>query len=266
LWGVGLTDPFRLEAQYYDKIWGLAKKCKAEADVLNQILKKQGASRILDLGCGTGSHCLELSKLGYDMVGLDISETMLRKAKKKFSEDVQAEFVLGDMINVYSSLKSAKIALPFDAVICMGYSFAHLVDDESLGETLMEVQKVLKPKGIFIFCVRNAKRLRDDLIRQLRMDTIVNEPGLQLALLCYNFRDNKNPDVLVWNALWLIKDRGKIDFQIRTHPLRWFRYDDSRATLETHRYSVIHTYGDTLGREEFDENTHDTMFMICRKE
>jgi hypothetical protein len=35
--------------------------------------------------------------------------------------------------------------------------------------------------------------------------------------------------------------------------------------LEGHGYSVIDTFGDTLGRKELDRNRHDTMLTICEK-
>ena len=197
-----LVDPFELEARYYDRIWGLANRYEEEAKFLDETLKKRGAHRILDLGCGTGGHCLKLARLGYDMVGLDVSEAMLRTAREKLSKaGMRAGFVLSDMIEASSSLQSAGITFPFDAVICMGSSLAHLLDDRSFGKALDEIQKVLRQEGTFIFCVRNAEQLRDDLMKQLRMDTIVNEADLQLALLCYNFRDVANPDFLVWNSL-----------------------------------------------------------------
>ena len=38
---------------------------------------------IADLGCGTGSFCLEIAGRGYDMIGIDISAEMLSCAKHK---------------------------------------------------------------------------------------------------------------------------------------------------------------------------------------
>jgi len=261
-----MTDPFSLEARYYDKVWGSDHaRYQSETQFLHKTLMKYGVVRVLDLACGIGGHYLGLAKLGYDVVGLDVSEAMLEEATRKLSEaGMRPCLVLGDMTRAHFVLKDAKILLPFDAIICMGYSFAHLTDDESLLQTLEEARSVLKKEGLLIFCVRNAKQLRDDLIRQLRLDTIVNEPDLQLALLCHNFRDHTNPDILIWNSIWLINEHGKIDFQVRTHPLRWFRYDDLKAMLESHGYSIICTYGDTSG-QEFESNRHDTIFMICQK-
>lgn len=260
-------DSFSLEAKYYDKIWGSDRRYQEETQFLHKMLMKYRAVRILDLACGTGGHYYELVKLGYDVIGLDASETMLEMARKKRSKsDMQSCFILGNMTKAHSILNNAEITLPFDAVICMGYSFAHLTDDKSLIETLDEVRSILKRGGVLIFCVRNAKYLRDDLIRQLRLDTVINEPDLQLALICYNSRDASNPDVLVWNSLWLINEQGRIDFQVRTHHLRWFRYDSLKTILEEHGFSILQTYGDTLGREQFDSSRHDTIYMVCQRE
>jgi hypothetical protein len=148
----------------------------------------------------------------------------------------------------------------------MDNSLAHMIEDAMLAETFSEVQKILKQNGVFILSVQNAACLRDDLMRELRVDTILNEPDLHLALLNYNFRDNKNSDILIWNSYWVIRDSGKIDFQVRTHPLRWFQYDALKEMLETHGFLIIQTYGDTQGQEKFDINSHDTICIICRKE
>ncbi len=261
-----MIDPFNLEARYYDKIWGLSDRYRAEAQSLNKILKEFRVVRVLDLACGTGGHCLELSKLGYDVVGLDISEMMLEKARKKISEaDTHPHFILGDITQTYSILESANIPLPFDAIISMSSSLAHLTDDKSLIRTLEEGRKVLKEKGVFIFCVGNAEKIQDDLLNKLRMDTIVNEASLQIALLAYNFKDASNPDTLVWNSLWFINEHGKPDFQVRTHLLRWFRYGSLKTILENHGYTILQTYGDVLGQEQFDSNKHDTIFMVCQR-
>lgn len=261
-----MTDPFRLEAEYYDQIWGSANRYRSEAESIDQILKEHGVHRVLDIGCGTGGHCLELAKLGYEVVGLDVSETMLTKAKHRFSgAGLKAEFVLSDMIEAHTAIQKAKITLLFDAVVGLGHSFAHLLDDKLLNDALTQISDVLKTNGIFVLCVGIAEQLRDDLMRTIKVDTLISRPELQLARLCYNYRDQTNKDTLIWNSLWLINDNGKVDFQVRTHPLRWFRYDCLRKTLKTRGLVVLHEYGDPLGRESFNRDKHDTILMVCQK-
>lgn len=265
-----MIDPFSLEGKYYDHLWGSEQnraRYEAETKFLHKVLTEHNASRVLDLACGPGGHCLGLAQLGYEVVGLDVSKTMLEKARKKLSEArMRCEFVLGDMSQADEDLKNANVSLSFDAVISLGYSFAHLTDDLQLKKTLVSVYRLLRTGGVLAFCVRNAAQLRDDLIRQLRLDETVNEPNLQLAVLGYNYRDESNPDVLVWNSVWLINEDAKIDFQVRRHLLRFYRHDLLMEHLEGNGFSVVSVFGDTFGGEEFDSNRHDIMLVVCIKE
>ena len=68
-----------------------------------------GRKRILDVGTGTGFIARILSRLGHDVVGLDISRGMIDVARKKCSG---VEFVLGDAEDLPFEDES------FDAVIC----------------------------------------------------------------------------------------------------------------------------------------------------
>jgi len=82
-----MTDPFSLEARYYDRIWGSDHaRYEAEARFLHRIFRQYRVVRVLDLGCGTGEHYLRLARLDYDVVGLDVSEAILEEARKKLIE------------------------------------------------------------------------------------------------------------------------------------------------------------------------------------
>ena len=70
----------------YDVIYS-KKNYKAETKFISQIIKKFHSPNvnILDIGCGTGEHTLELLKRGYRVTGIDLSNEMLKIAKKKIT-------------------------------------------------------------------------------------------------------------------------------------------------------------------------------------
>ena len=55
----------------------------AEVDFVEKELGGDRSKRILDIGCGTGRHAIELTKRGYQVTGFDLSEAQLRRAREK---------------------------------------------------------------------------------------------------------------------------------------------------------------------------------------
>src|ERR1700722_14709173 len=83
---VGIYDG--RHAELYDLFYG-AKPYAAEASYLHGLLQRFSGHpvlRVLDIACGTGSHAIELERLGYDVLGSDISDDMLARAKAKAQE------------------------------------------------------------------------------------------------------------------------------------------------------------------------------------
>ena len=261
-----MKDSFEFEGKYYDIVWGSTCDYPRETEFLDRIFKTNNVKKILDVACGTGGHAIELAKLGYSVVGFDISNKMLEIATGKAEKaDVKIRFVSGDMTELLQRLKREGVTLPFDAVICLGFSMAHMTTDKDLARALEGFREVLCEGGLCIFSVRNAKMLKDAMIDRLLVDKLVHEPSFSLALLGYAHRDRDNPDTLVWNAIYLINDHGKVDFQVRTRYQRRFRHKELTKILESNNFTGVQIYGDTYGLKEFDEDEHRTMLFICRR-
>ena len=54
-----------------------------ECDFIENELKSDKSLKILDVGCGTGRHAIELSQKGYTVTGIDLSDTQLTRAREK---------------------------------------------------------------------------------------------------------------------------------------------------------------------------------------
>jgi SAM-dependent methyltransferase len=75
-----------------------AQKTGSEVDRVLRILQPSGNERILDLGCGTGRHSLELTRRGFSVVGVELLEANVEVAKASAAaEGLDVEFVQADL-------------------------------------------------------------------------------------------------------------------------------------------------------------------------
>jgi len=121
-----------------------------ECDFLEKEFVFNKSIKILDVGCGTGRHSIELTKRGYTLTGVDLSDAQLKKAKEKAD-------ALGLKI-IFQNLDARNLPFQndFDAAImlCEG-GFPLMETDEMNFEILKNVSKALKKEALFIFTTLN---------------------------------------------------------------------------------------------------------------
>lgn len=121
-----------------------------ECDFFEKEIGYNKSARILDIGCGTGRHSIELAKRGYSVVGIDQSESLLKRAREKASEQkVQVDFQKHDARNL-AFLHEFDLLI----MICEG-AFPLMETDEMNFQILKNAAKALLPKGKFIFTTLN---------------------------------------------------------------------------------------------------------------
>lgn len=77
-------------------------------------------SKILDIGCGTGHHVALLSSKGLDVLGIDISPSMINKAKKNFPD---YKFDVADALNGNTFEPES-----FTHILCMYFTIYYIKD------------------------------------------------------------------------------------------------------------------------------------------
>ncbi len=124
---------------------GFTDMARNAARTVLQLLKPQKIKNglVVDLGCGSGVFAERITCAGYDVLGIDVSEAMLRLARKRAS---RARFTRGSLFQE---------KLPNCMAVCaVGESVNYLVGRESttsLEEFFRCVHPVLNPGGVFVF-------------------------------------------------------------------------------------------------------------------
>ncbi len=123
-----------------------------ECDFIENELNHNTSLTILDVGCGTGRHAIELTKRGFSVTGIDFSETQLKRATEKAkSHNLTINFQQQDA-------RKLTFTNEFDAAImlCEG-GFPLMETDEMNFEILKRVTISIKEQG------NNITEIEDDL-------------------------------------------------------------------------------------------------------
>lgn len=122
-----------------------------ECDFIEKEIDYDKSLKILDVGCGTGRHSIELTKRGYNVLGVDLSESMLKKAKENADKkNIKVLFERHDA-------RKLPFKSEFDLAImlCEG-GFPLMETDEMNFQILENASNALKPKNSkFIFTTLN---------------------------------------------------------------------------------------------------------------
>lgn len=130
--------------------------------ILN-LLRQHQCRTVLDVACGTGVDSEMLVEEGFSVVSVDASDKMLKYALKtrwnRRKEPAFDKWVIeeGNWLSLDQDI--SRPGMGFDAVICLGNSFAHLPDfkgdqsDQRLA--LLNIAGMVRPGGILIIDHRN---------------------------------------------------------------------------------------------------------------
>ena len=147
--------------QWYEKLFenygkkydneSYTKGTLGECDFFEKEIGYNKQIKILDIGCGTGRHSIELSKRGYLVTGIDLSDSQLKRAKEKANGlGLEIDFQKQDA-------RKLNFVKQFDLVImiCEG-AFPLMETDEMNYDILKYAKTALKGKGKLILTTLNA--------------------------------------------------------------------------------------------------------------
>ena len=98
--------------------------------------------RLLEIACGTGNVLVPFLARGYQAVGCDLTQEMLRLARPKVGGDV--ELLVADV-------RSLPPLDPFDLALCIGDVLNYLLEPADVVAALTSIRGALKPAGIAVF-------------------------------------------------------------------------------------------------------------------
>lgn len=152
-----------------------AQHSKSEAHFIASLcsLKPDGAS-ILDFGCGTGRHALELAAMGFDVSGIDYLDSLVQRAREHADrrELARAQFLVADC-------RDTDLGRQFDVVVCLYDVIGTYTDEKENARIVANIAAHLKQGGIALISVMNLELTER---RAKHLFSIAKEPNKLLAL------------------------------------------------------------------------------------
>ncbi len=214
----------------------------------------EGGGRVLELGFGTGRLTIPIAQRGVDIVGADLSPTMLQRARAKATAaGLAVEFVPADM-------RRFDFGTRFSTILIPGNSLLHLLTIEDLRQCFACVRRHLAPGGKLAFDVS-----KWDLARLTR------EPGERHFVLRVTHPERGEITVeetaeydaaeQVRRIAWYLSTPDKPDFQIVEYRLRVIFPQELLLLLDCAGFRLETRYGE-FTRETFT-STSPRQVCIC---
>ncbi|HEU4523596.1 MAG TPA: class I SAM-dependent methyltransferase [Gemmatimonadales bacterium] len=176
--------------------------------------------RVLDVGCGAGRHARAFRAMGARCVGLDLSLTLLRVARRV----TDAPLIRGDMRRMPVHPGS------MDLTVSLFTSFGYFEQDEEHAGALAQMAATLRPGGWFVIDFLNAAEVR----RRLVPSETVALPGGEALVDRAMSADGR------YVCKTILTPRGRR----YTERVRLFDQDQMIAMLAAAGIEVRHRFGD----------------------
>ncbi len=136
-------------ARTYDRE-SFTRGTRQEVDFVEAEIAADRNVRILDIGCGTGRHAIELARRGYQVTGIDLSDNQLARAREKaIAAGVHPVFERRDA-------RTPHFQTAFDLVIMLCEGGFSLMETDAMNFAILEnAVRALRPGGKFLFTCLN---------------------------------------------------------------------------------------------------------------
>jgi SAM-dependent methyltransferase len=205
--------------------------------------------KVLELACGTGRVSIPLAKDGAEVVGVDLSEAMLREFRQKLSKETRE--VQRRIRIERASMADFTVEGPFDLIIIPFRGFQALTDPSEVGRCLSAVGRRLSPGGIFVIDVFYvSRRLGKEWIHGEQEDWSRSDPrtGLRIKRSRSNPRIDVEGQIIFPEIIYDVRDAsGKERRLVDKLALKYYFQWQLEVLLASHGFRILRELGSYSG-------------------
>lgn len=246
---------YNTRAPYYDGLNQIHSR--AINEVLEKILKEHRISTVLDLTCGTGSQVFWLLEAGFDVVGVDINQRMLKIAQQKAKQkNWNVPLFKGDCRNSFVG--------EFDAVITIFNAIGHLTR-EDFQQTIRNINLNLKQGGIYIFDIFNLDYLKHgENITKLTVDKITTSDKMRVREI--QFSTITDDGILASYSTYVQQAASNRPLKISKgygNTLQCYTAEELQIMLKQNGFTILKQIG--VNGEKFSPDKTERILTVAKK-
>lgn len=236
-------------ARYYDDLTANIDY-KKRGEYFHEIIKKFKVTKeniLLDLACGTGSISEVMVRLGYDVIGVDLSDEMLGMAiEKKFDSGLDIQYLCQDMrkLDMYGTV---------DVTVCALDSINHLTSLNDVRKVFENVAFFSEKDGLFIFDINTAYKHRNILAN----NTFTYETD-NVFCVWENTLVPETDEVKMNLEFFELEENGMYSRSSDSFSEKAYSEEDIEKLLADAGFEIVAKYGD----DTFDAPTETTQRIV----
>lgn len=212
--------------------------------------------KIIDLGCGTGRLTIPLFEKGYNVEGVDLSPSMLSRAKEKANTlGLNIAFHEMDLTNLSLYEKAAMMFM-------VGNTFQHILSNHEQDKMLSSIHNHLKDDGILIFGTRMP--VLEELAEQQNYEETFLTENNELILEGHTEEYDTLTQILTCiTNKYLVEGNEEKWLNEEQIQIRYSFPQEINRLVACNNFEILHTYG-AWGKEEMKSESKE-IIMILRK-
>lgn len=226
---------------------------KEAVEFFRRLFSQNSVHRVLDCACGTGRNLRLVHSLGCDVVGSDLSESMLEQAMRSLAEQrLRLTLHRLDYRELYKHFEEE-----FDAVLCLTTSIAEVPNDDEALQAFTSMRMVLRPNGILVLEQGTTDRQWRDKPRFiLAADT---QEVSRLFVIDYLGEHDAR-----YNLVDIPHGNGGQDLKVWSTDLHILLRDDYQRLLEEAGFHEVEFYGSHMF-DKYSTETSNRLIVIAHK-
>ncbi|PEJ56402.1 SAM-dependent methyltransferase [Bacillus sp. AFS002410] len=207
---------------------------------------------ILDIGCGTGTLPILLSKLNYSVSGVDLSEEMLSVAMAKAEQEkVNIPFFQQNMVELEGFNE-------LDCVTIFCDSLNYLETEDQVKQTFRNVHESLKENGLFLFDVHSSYKIEEIFAEET---FFIDDAELSLVWSC---TQGEQPLSVEHDLVFFMKDEHRDLYERfeEYHNQRTYPINTYKTWLNENGFEIKEIIADF---DESVEEMSERIFFIAMK-